>query len=365
MRADLIDLLRSPCCQAGLYLAESENERGEVWRGRLTCATCGANYPIRRGMPQLYLNDERWAPKAREAEGWVTFHKNLGIYDVVEDAVDLHIPYYPQEPWISVARSFDIAMRIVQLTGAETILDLGAGRGWAAKYFARLGCRVVALDVVADDNVGLGRARGLMDHAGVYFDRIIGDGENLPLAPGGFDLVFSAAALHHSSHLPELLRQVARVLKPGGRLLAIREPCISIAEDEAATLAEVAADEMAVGINETRPNLIDYVAALTGAGLRVQRGVTPDTYNMASDELTAQSRRWGALLPSLTPTRPRALLAFQRVYWGHRWRALRAGRYFAARRALAGYSGRARLELAQLLWCGGELILVAVKPADG
>ncbi len=365
MRADLIDLLRSPCCHANLHLADAEMERDEIWRGRLTCAACGAGYPVLRGMPQLYRDDERWWPKAREAEGWVTFHKNLGIYDVVEDAIDLHIPYYPQEPWISVARSFDVAMQMIALTGRETILDLGAGRGWAAKHFARLGCRVVALDVVADDNVGLGRAKGLMDHAGVYFDRLIGDGENLPLAPDSFDLVFSAAALHHSSHLPELLQQVAKVLKPGGRLLAVREPCISIAEDEAATLAGVAADEMAVGINETRPDLVDYFDALRGAGLRVERGITPDTYGMDSAELTARSRQWGALRPPLTPTRPRAALASQRTYWGHRWRALRAGRYFAGRRALAAFSGRTQLELAQLLWCGGELTLIAAKPANG
>ena len=363
MKAELTEILRSPCCHAEMRLSDAREEHGEMWHGRLTCTRCGATYPVTRGMPQLYLNDERWQPKAREAEGWVTFHKNLGIYDVVEDAVDLHIPYCPEEPWISVARSFDVAMRMVELTGKETILDLGAGRGWAAKYFARLGCRVVALDVVADDNVGLGRARALMDHAGVYFDRIIADGENLPLAPDSFDLVFCAAALHHSSHLPELLQQVARVMKPGGRLLAVREPCISIADDEAATLADVAADEMAVGINETRPDLIDYVVALNGAGLTVVRGVTPDTYGMTDSDLAAHSRHWGALPPPLTLTQPRALLANQRVFWGHRWRAFRAGRYGAGQRVLAVFTGRKRLELAHLLWCGGELILIAGKPA--
>ena len=363
MRNELLDLLRSPCCHVALTLTEAEPEFGELWRGRLTCAACGASYPIERGMPQLFLDDERWRPKAREAEGWVTFHKNLGIYDVVEDAVDLKIPYYPEEPWISVARSFDVALRLVNLTGSETILDLGAGRGWAAKHFAGLGCRVVALDVVPDDNVGLGRAKALMDHAGVAFDRIIGDGENLPLAADGFDLVVMVAALHHSSDLPAIARQLAHVLKPGGRFLAVREPCISIADDEAAALADFAADEMEVGINETRPDLVDYVVALNSAGLRLARAVTPDTFGMGEAELRAHSRHWGALRPPLVVRSPRHSLALQRVYWGHRWRAMRAGRYRAGRRALAPFSGRTRLELAHLLWSGGEMILIAEKPA--
>jgi len=363
MRADLTDLLRSPCCHVELRLEAPRSDRGEIWDGRLICSHCGAGYLILRGMPQLFLDDERWQPKAREAEGWVTYHKNLGIYDVVEDAVDLHIPFYPEEPWIGVARSWDVGLRLVGLTGSETILDLGAGRGWAARHFAALGCRVVALDVVADDNVGLGRGKALMEHAGVFFDRLIADGENLPFADGSFDLVFCAAALHHSSHLPQLMQQVARVLRPGGRLLALREPCISIVDDEAATLAQVAADEMDVGINETRPNLIDYANALDGAGLRVLRAVSPDTYGMDDRELIALSRHWGALRPPLSVRHLRDSLGRQRGHWRLRRRAAEQGRYWSGRRVLQPFAGRARLELAHLLWCGGELILLAEKPA--
>lgn len=362
MRADLLELLRSPCCHAHLRLDEPQVKHDEVWSGRLICAHCGAAYSILRGMPQLYLDDERWQPKAIEAEGWVTYHKNLGIYEVVEDAVDLHIPYYPEEPWIGVARSFDVGLELAGLTGAETILDLGAGRGWAAKHFAGLGCRVVALDVVADDNVGLGRAKGLMDHAAVYFDRLIGDGENLPLASDSFDLVFTAAALHHSSHLAQLMREIGRVMKPGGRLLALREPCISVAADEAATLADVAADEMEVGINETRPNLLNYLDALDGAGLRVVRAVAPEIYVMDDGQLVANSRQWGALPPPVRVRDPHGSLRRQRFYWGPRWQAARRGRYLATRRALRPFAGRARLELAHLMWAGGELILLAEKP---
>ncbi|MBP8948400.1 MAG: methyltransferase domain-containing protein [Candidatus Promineofilum sp.] len=358
MDADRLDLLSSPCCHAALTLQEPAVEFGEVWRGRLVCARCGAAYPIRRGMPHLYVEDARWQPKAREAAGWVAFHKRRGIYDVVADAIDLRIPYYPEEPWLGVARSFDAGVRLLGPLGPATVLDLGAGRGWAAKQFARRGSRVVALDVADDDNVGLGRARALMDDAGVTFERVIGDGENLPLADGRFDLVFCAAALHHFSDLPELFRQIARVLRPGGRLLAVREPSLSIAADEAATLDQVAGEELAAGINENNPTLVDYLDALDGAGLRLLRATTPDLVALSDGALTNHGRHVGALRPS-----PVASMADQRMYWGTRWRAARLGRLGVARRALRPFAGRARLELAHLLWAGGEMILLAQKPA--
>jgi hypothetical protein len=49
-------------------------------------------------------------------------HQDLGIYEIGENSVDLHIPYYPQEPWIKVAKSFDIALQELALTGQETVL---------------------------------------------------------------------------------------------------------------------------------------------------------------------------------------------------------------------------------------------------
>ncbi len=357
MYANRLDLLRSPCCHVGLTLHAPVAKFGEVWGGRLVCARCGADYAIRRGMPHLYVEDARWLPKAREAAGWVAFHKQRGIYDVVAGAIDLRIPYYPEEPWLGVARSFDIGLRLLGPLGPATVLDLGAGRGWAAKLFAARGGQVVALDVADDDNVGLGRALALMADAGVAFDRLIGDGENLPLADGRFDLVFCAAALHHFSDLPELFRQIARVLRPGGRLLAIREPSLSIAADEAATLDQVAGEELAAGINENNPSLVDYLDGLSGAGLRLLRATTPDLVDLSDDALAKHGRCVGALRPS-----PAAALAHQRMYWGTRWRAARLGRLGVARRALLPFAGRTQLELAHLLWAGGEMILLAQKP---
>ncbi len=362
MKSELTELICCPQCGGSLQIETTETKDGEIWEGTLTCAPCAAAYPVQKGLPHLHLNDESWASKAVEAEGWVTYHKNLGIYEIVEDSVDLQIPYYPEEPWIGVARSFDLALAELKLTGEETILDLGAGRGWAAKEFAKRGCRVVALDVVSDENVGLGRAKAIMDHAGVYFDRLIGDGERLPFFEGSFDLVFCAAALHHSSNLPLFLENIGKVLKRDGRLCAINEPCISVANNEQKTLARDATAEMDVGINETRPNIIGYEQALRHAGLHPVKLAPARSMTLDKTALQALSRHLGAKPPKLATFihAPQQFLRQLGKFIAIRSLAISNGAYFQARQFAAAHQEN-EVETAILLWSGGELFLTAHK----
>jgi len=363
MKRDLLELICCPACEGRLTVDAAEIRDGKVWQGTLTCTGCAASYDVLKGMPYLYSRDERWSPKEREAEGWITIHKELGIYDASADSVDLQIPYYPEEPWINVARSFDMGLSFLDLDGSETVLDLGAGRGWAAKELALLGCRVVAIDIVPDDNVGLGRGKALMEHAGVYFERVIGDGENLPFQPDSFDIVFCAAVLHHSSHLDLLLQHIHNVLEPGGRLCAINEPCIAVYANEQKVLSDTAAHELKVGINETRPNIIAYHRALERANLEVVEAFPAPSHGMTGEQRLEWARDLGAVRPPLSPTQPKRFVTRLGLYMLWRLRALANGSFSRARRFLAAGNGN-DLDTAVLLWNGGELFLLAEKAED-
>ncbi len=52
--------------------------------------------------------------------------------------------------------------------------------------------------------------------------------EKLPFPNSEFNYIFSFASLHHSGNLSETLKEAWRVLKPGGRLIALAEPATSI-----------------------------------------------------------------------------------------------------------------------------------------
>jgi SAM-dependent methyltransferase len=101
------------------------------------------------------------------------------------------------------------------------VLDAGCGPGAPALAFAELGCRVVGIDV---DEDSLGTARELF--AGTPHEEQVefrvADMLALDSDDASFDLVWTSKALHHVADRPGAVRELLRVLRPGGRL-AIRE----------------------------------------------------------------------------------------------------------------------------------------------
>jgi SAM-dependent methyltransferase len=92
------------------------------------------------------------------------------------------------------------------------VLEVGPGPGELAERIAKeLGADVVAIDV-SPRMVELTRGRGI--------DARIGDVQALPFDDASFDLVVAAWVLFHPSDLDRALSEIARVLRPGGRLIA-------------------------------------------------------------------------------------------------------------------------------------------------
>lgn len=359
MKAKFLDMLCCPACQGTLTLTNDIIAHNEIWSGQLTCAQ-GHTYNIENGMPHLYVDDERWVSKAVEAAGWVQFHKDAGIYEIVDDPVDLKIPYFAEEPWYSIGKQFDYVIDQLNLTGNERVLDLGAGRGWAAKQFALRGCDVVALDIVPDENVGLGRAKALMENAGTYFERLIADGENMPFQANQFDLVFCAATLHHTSYLVLLLTEVQRILKNGGRLCAINEPCIDILQDEAAVINADAGDEIKYGINERRPNIVGYCHALSQSGLLISQLECIANIAVSDQIVEAIMYDTGAAPPPIRPTEPIQLYGRVFNYLRNYVRGWRKG-VLSELTVPKHLSKRSQQTYAILLWTTQGVILFATK----
>jgi SAM-dependent methyltransferase len=107
----------------------------------------------------------------------------------------------------------DVALAAVAEASPERVLEVGCGRGeLAARMRDELSVEVFALDQ-SPRMVQLTRARGIK--------AVEGDVQDLPLPSASVDCVVAAWMLYHVPDLPRALREIVRVLRPGGRLVAV------------------------------------------------------------------------------------------------------------------------------------------------
>jgi SAM-dependent methyltransferase len=106
----------------------------------------------------------------------------------------------------------EIVWEYVAEARPSRVLEVGPGPGELSERIAReLGCDVVALDI-SPRMVELTRARGV--------DAVVGDVQELPFGDETFDVVVAAWVLFHAQDIQRALAEIARVLRPGGRLVA-------------------------------------------------------------------------------------------------------------------------------------------------
>lgn len=121
--------------------------------------------------------------------------------------------------------NFATMLQGLDLAPGLRLLDFGAGTGWTSRYLSQLGCEVIVLDV---SQTALEIAKELYRRQPVVGNwprpRFLPfDGYRIDLPDASVDRILCFDSFHHAVNPDAILREFARVLKPGG-IAAFAEP---------------------------------------------------------------------------------------------------------------------------------------------
>ncbi len=147
--------------------------------------------------------------KARRVRG--VFDSVASKYDVMNDLMSMGM----HRAWKAYT------VMVANLRAGQQVLDIAGGTGDMAQAFAKQvgpsGC-VVHTDI---NLAMLRQGRDRLTDQGVLLPTSVCDAEQLPFTDQRFDLVCVAFGLRNMTHKDRALREMARVLKPGGKLLVL------------------------------------------------------------------------------------------------------------------------------------------------
>lgn len=223
-------------CKADLLLKVFEPEGSaptknvkDVKEGVLFCPSCKTFYPISENIPFLldsgyyaYFDIQSFLSKWRSKFDFENYKllnrktvpeklKQLNFYNTDAESYDdlvVDSTFWKACDWNSLHGWVE------ELPKDSIVLDMGCGSGRCSIPLAQKGRHVFATDI----SIGmLRKAIAKTRDAGVgnitYF---LADAEDLPVKPGLFSTVVSYGMLHHASDPVAIIKNVKRLLRPGG-----------------------------------------------------------------------------------------------------------------------------------------------------
>ena len=119
---------------------------------------------------------------------------------------------------IGRAGDADLAIRLAGVGHGDAVVDVGCGPGVAVRRAASVGATVVGIDPA---DVMLRVARAFPHRGDIRY--LQGTAEDLPLDDASATVAWSMATVHHWSEVDAGLRELHRVLRPGGRFVALEK----------------------------------------------------------------------------------------------------------------------------------------------
>jgi len=228
MKPELIEFIKCPRCRGvDLRLETVEMDQREVRSGAVCCNQCRKAYEIRKGI--LYLFDTLPETVVQEKEQTaLSIADRMQRYRFDSEWL-LKLPVLDDDE-LGLGRllTFEEAISLGSVPKDAVVLDFGCGSCWTTWRLAEMSRVCIALDTCDHSIHGLGTFDAYAEAGRPYFERVVGDLNQLSFRKGTFDLIFTSASVHHAISVKALFERIRLLLKPGGRFIMINEPVCSI-----------------------------------------------------------------------------------------------------------------------------------------
>jgi SAM-dependent methyltransferase/uncharacterized protein YbaR (Trm112 family) len=216
--------LRCPAClqPSTLELTVLSSDAREVREGMLRCRACASEFAVHRGVPELLHEPAQHILTEAAGLGRFADHMRSGGWD---REVMLSLPNIEHGYWYVQARSMHQLLTTIPFKPGQSVLDVGSNTCWASNHFAERGLEAIAIDIATPELQGLYTADWFIEEGNVFFERVLGSMDAIPLASSSIDYVYCCQVLHHNdmAGLRRTFEEIFRVLRPGGRLLVVNE----------------------------------------------------------------------------------------------------------------------------------------------
>jgi SAM-dependent methyltransferase len=221
--------LRCPVCKKGKFFL-SEKPANKATNGAVRCDSCGELFRIINGIYHFCRNrgslsgidytQPDWVEKERARER--EYEQKNGFND--EWLISLPFPNIETETTFqkkggALGKNFFDVLDRLHLSGAEYIFDMAAGCCWTSKEFSKRGCKVVSTDIRTIKYHGLRSAEAYFEKEDITFERLCWAFGRIPFDDATFDIVFCQNAFQYVENLPNMMKEIHRVLKPFGRFV--------------------------------------------------------------------------------------------------------------------------------------------------
>jgi len=224
--------------------------------------------------------------------------------DVIRESFTTQAVAFAANPWVTDEERIRRLVAAARLKGDERVLDIATGPGYIAEAFARAAREVIGVDLT-DAMLAIGKQR-TVERGVTNVSFRAADAQNLPFEDGAFDVVVCRLTLHHLMEPLQVLREMARVCRAGGKVLvediyASEHPERAAFQDRCEILRD--------------PSHVRTLALSELLQLFREVGLETDFVNTA-DDLTPEVERWLATTktPPERAAEVRRLLEEDRLY---------------------------------------------------